>query len=48
MSVRNTTIAVSPEEKNQLDQIAEDVFGESESIPYGSTVSMLITEFRED
>jgi len=48
MSVRNTTIAISPEEKNELDQIAEDVFGESDSIPYGSTVSMLITEFRDN
>jgi len=47
MSVRSTTIAVSPEEKEQLNDIAEDVFGESKSIPYGTTVSFLISEFQD-
>ncbi len=47
MSVRSTTIAVSQEEKEQLNEIAEDVFGESDSIPYGTTVSLLVSEFQD-
>ena len=47
-TTRSTTIAVSPDEKNRLDEIAEDVFGEAESIPYGATISLLIGEFNEE
>ena len=47
-TTRSTTIAVSPDEKNELDEVAEDVFGESESIPYGATISLLIGEFNEE
>lgn len=47
MSMRTTTIALSPGEKELLDQVAEEVFDESESIPYGSTVSLLVSEFQD-
>jgi hypothetical protein len=46
MSTRNTTIAVSDSEKQRLDEVAEDAFGEAASIPYGVTVSMLIDNYQ--
>jgi|APHM01.1.fsa_nt_gi hypothetical protein len=47
-TTRSTTIAVSPDEKEELDEIAEDVFGEAESIPYGVTIGLLINEFQNE
>jgi len=48
MSIRSTTIAISEGEKNDLDEVAEQVFGESESIPYGATISMLVEDFHDN
>jgi hypothetical protein len=48
MSQRKSTIALSEQEKSDLDQIAEDAFGEADTIPYGVTVSMLIDAYRDD
>ncbi|WP_167768380.1 hypothetical protein [Haloarcula amylovorans] len=42
MTERNTTIALNESEKERLDNVAEDVFGESDTIPYGCTVSYLL------
>jgi len=45
MPERNTTIVVSEDEKNSLDAVAADCFGESETIPYGVTLTMLMDEY---
>ena len=46
MSARTTTIAVSHAEKRRLDEIAQQVYGESETIPYGTILTMLMDEFQ--
>ena len=47
MAERNTSIALSEEEKNQLDEVAEDAFGESDTIPYGVTLTYLMDDYQE-
>ena len=47
MTERTTTIALSDEEKSQLDEVAVDVFGESETIPYAVTLIYLIDNFEK-
>lgn len=44
MAQREQTIAVSEAEKQSLNDVAEAAFGTAE-VPYGSTVSMLCTEY---
>lgn len=45
MASRDTSIALSESEKSKLDKIAEDAFGESDTVPYGVTVSYLVDNF---
>ena len=46
-TTRDTTISVSEQEKETLDEIAEDAFGDAQAIPYGVTLSLLIDNYRE-
>ena len=39
--IRTTTISVSYDEKRQLDEAAEELFGTTE-VPYGETISELV------
>jgi len=45
MAKRNTSIALSKDEKSRLDQVAEEAFGEADTVPYGVTVSYLLDSF---
>lgn len=45
---RTTIISLSPDEKKKLDHVAEDIYGEADTIPYGLTVSMLVSEYRDN
>jgi predicted DNA-binding protein len=47
MAERDTSIALSDEEKNRLDEVAEDAFGESKTIPYGVTLTYLMDNYQE-
>ena len=47
MAERNTSIALSEEEKNRLDEVAEDAFGECKTIPYGVTLTLLMDHYQE-
>ncbi|WP_135302112.1 hypothetical protein [Haloarcula amylovorans] len=48
MPARTKRIAVSESEKDRLKDVAEDVFGESDTIPYGVTVSYLIDRYEDN
>jgi hypothetical protein len=48
MTKRTTTISLSPEEKQRLDSVAKERFGESDTIPYGVTLNLLIDEYRDN
>lgn len=43
---RDTSIAVSEEEKARLDDVAQEEFG-TEDVPYGATITALIQEHNE-
>ena len=45
MSQRTTTIALSNDEKERLDDIARDLCGTAE-VPYGVALTQLIDEYR--
>ena len=46
MSARTNPIALNDEEKQRLDEVAEEAFGTTE-LPYGAVVSMLIEQYNE-
>lgn len=44
---RNSTIAVSNEEKEKLDNIRDNIFGTDE-VPYGVVINHLIESYSDD
>jgi len=44
---RRNTIAVSDEEKAELDQVREAQFG-TDSVPYGEVIQMLVDDYDAD
>lgn len=47
MAQRNTTIAVSEDERELLNEVAREEWSDSQ-VPYGTTITMLANEYLED
>lgn len=45
---RDTTIALSDEEKERLNEIATMVFDDPDAVPYGDVLALLIDSYQRD